>query len=151
MEIIISLEILQLQVLRNQLERCSEVHRECPLRVRSGDEHHSPARRIHALEKGGLDAVLGLVALEEVSQIVISDLADEAGLHTENSGSCDSVGCGSACYQLHSHRLESLPDLVSGLHIHVLHTAFRKVELFKEFIVRKYRQNVCQGVSNAKY
>ena len=86
-----------------------------------------------------------------MTKIIVTNLTDETGLHTENCSSVDGVGCGSACHKLHSHRLESLPDLVSSLHVDMLHAAFREMEFFQECVVGKYRQNVCQGVSNAKY
>ena len=104
---------------------------------------------MYALEQSRFDAILCLVALEQVAQVVVSDLSDEAGLHPEYCGACDCVRCRSSRHELYAHRLEGLPYLVSGLHIHMLHTASREVVLLEERVVRKDSQYVGQCVTDA--
>ena len=105
---------------------------------------------MHTLEKHRLDAILSLVALEKVAQVVVSHLAYEAGIHSEYGCSCDRVRRRSSCHKLHSHRFECLPDLVAGLHVHMLHAAARKMVLLQESVVREDCKYVGQRIADAK-
>ena len=84
-----------------------------------------------------------------MTEVVVSYLSDEARVHTEDGCAGDRVCCRTSGHELDSHRLERLPYLVSGLHVDMLHAAFGEVELLEETVVRKYCQDVCEGVSDA--
>ena len=96
-------------------------------------------------------AVLLLVTLEEQAQLVVADLADEAGRHAENGRAGDGVGGGSAGHVFHAQGLERLPDAVAGRHVHVLHAPLRKMEFREQGVVRQDGQDVCQGIADSKY
>ena len=83
MKIIISLEILWLQIFRDQLQGGSHVVGEGPFGVSSRDEAHCPAGAFRSFQKVGLDTKLLEGALVQVSQFVVADLADEARRHSE--------------------------------------------------------------------
>ena len=75
-EIVISLEILQLEVFRNQLKGRTEVYGKCSFCIWSSNEDHSSTRRVNSFKQGGFDAVLSLIALEKMSKIVITDFEE---------------------------------------------------------------------------
>ena len=101
-----------------------------------------------ALEQDGTDSILGLVAFEQMSEIVVADLTDKSGLHAEDGSSCNGIGCRASCHELYAHRSESLPNLISCLHIDMLHASLRKMELLQELVIRKDCKNVGKRVSD---
>ena len=147
MEIIISLEPLRIQVLRNKFKSSTQIDCECSFCVRCSDEDHCTARRMDTLQENGFDAVLLLVALEKRTKVIVPHLADEGSIHAEDGCAAYGVGRRTTCHELDSERFQGLPYLVSRLHIHMLHAAFREFELFQESIIRKHCQDVCKGVS----
>ena len=151
MEIIISFEILRLQIFRHELKRSSEIDGKSPLGIGSGDEYHRLSGGFRAFEQHGFDSILLLVALEKVAKIIVSDLSDESGLHSEDGCACDCICCGAACNKLDAHRFQRLPDFVAGFHVNMLHTSFRKVEFLEEFVVRKHCKYVSQCIPDAEY
>ena len=149
-EIIVALELLQRQVVRSQFQRGAHVIGKSTLGIGAGDEHHASAGRLGAVEHLRFHAVLLHGALEEVAQVVVANLAQEAGRHPEDGGTGDGIGCAAARHIFDAVFLENLPDMVSGFHIHVLHTSQRKVEFAQERVVRKNGQDVGEGIADAK-
>ena len=92
MEIVIPFEIFRLQILRDKFESGSQIHGKSPFGIGCGDEYHRPSRGLGAFEQSGFDAILSLVAFEEVPQVVVADFADETGVHAEYGRSGDGVG-----------------------------------------------------------
>ena len=90
------------------------------------------ANTILALEQQGLYSVLLLIALEKMSELVLSDFADECRRHPENGRACDGVGCRTACHVMQAVRFQALENLVPGLHIHELHAALRQMVELEE-------------------
>ena len=100
-------------------------------------------------QKNEFYAVLFLVALEKVTEIIVSYLANESGFHSEDGSAGDGVGSRASRYELNAHRLEGLPYLVACLHIDMLHASLWKMELLKEPVIGQDGQNVRQSVSYA--
>ena len=117
--------------------------------VNFGHEDHGSARRVLAFQEQCLYAVLFFVALEQVAEFVFADFADKCGCHAEDGCAGDGVGRRASCYIVKSVWFKAFEDFVSGFHIHELHAAFREVVHFKECVVRKDGQYVCEGISYA--
>ena len=150
MEIVISLEKFRFQIFRNQFQGRSEVNCKSPFGIRCRDEDHCPSGGLDPFEQRGLDSVLFLVALEKVTELIISDLSDEAGPHSENCRPCDGVCRRTASHILDPHRFEGLPDFVAGFHIHVLHTPARQVKFFQKSVVGEDCKYVRQRIPHSK-
>ncbi len=152
MEIVVALKPGRHQVFRYQVKCGTQVHGESALGVAAADEHHRAAARVLlAREQVRVHAVLFLVALEEQAQLVVADLADKAGRHPENGRAGNRVGGRAAGHIFHAQGLESLPDAVSGRHVHVLHAPLREMELREQGIIRQNGQDVRQGIAYSEY
>ena len=132
MEVVVALEIFRLQIFRDHFEGGAHIVGEGSFRIGSGNEDHRAAGRILALEQQGLYSVLLLIALEKMSELVLSDFADECRRHPENGRACDGVGCRTACHVMQAVRFQALENLVPGLHIHELHAALRQMVELEE-------------------
>ena len=82
-----------------------------------------------------------------MSEIVVTHLANESGLHSEDCSSGHGIGGRTSGHELNAHRLECLPDLVSCLHVHMLHASLRESELLEKFVVREACEDVSQCVT----
>ena len=150
-EIVVALEPLRLKVFRHQVQGGAEIDGEGALGVAAAHEYHGASAGVRAFQEHGLDSVLLLVALEQESELVVSYLPDETGRHAENRGAGDCVGGRTAGHILHPERLERCPDLVSGLHVNMLHAAFRKMVVVEERVILQNCQDVGEGVPYSKY
>ena len=149
-EIVMTFEILRLEVFRHKVEGCAQVHRKGALRITSADEDHGTAAGVRALEQMGFHTVLLLVALEEQAQLVISDFPYETGRHSENRRAGDGVGSAAACDIFYAERLQCGPDFVACFHVDVLHAAFRQMIGLQKCVVRKDCKNVREGITDSK-
>ena len=150
MEIVVALEEGRVKVVRAQLQGGAHIAGEGALRIGAGDEHHAAAAGLGAVEHVGMDAVLLHGALEEVPQVVVADLAQEAALHAEDGGAGDGIGGAAARHVLDAVFLQRVPDAVSRLHVYVLHAAQGQVVPSQEGVVRQDSQDVRQCVADAK-
>ena len=150
MEIIVAGKLFRSQVVRAQFERCAHVISKGPFGVGTGDEDHAPAAGLGPVEHLGAYSVLFHRALEQVAEVVIADFPEESRLHAENGGAGDGVGGRPAGHILDPILLERFPDPVSGLHVHMLHAAPRKMVFLQEGLVRQDGEDVSQGISDAE-
>ena len=83
-----------------------------------------------------------------MSEIIVAYFTDKSGFHAEDGSSGDGVGCRTSSNELHTHRSESLPDLITCLHIYMLHASLGKMEFLQELVIRKDSKNVGKCVSD---
>ena len=146
MEIVVTLEIFGLQILRDKFQRRTHIVSESYLGVGSCDEAHRAAGAFRAGQQCRFHTVLLKCALVQVPELIVTDLADESRRHSEYGRAGDRVGSRASRNVLHAELLQLRPDAVTGLQIHVLHASRRKVVLTKHCLVGKHRQDVRQSV-----
>ena len=78
MEIVKPFKKLRFQIFRDKLQTSSHIIRKCPLRVRRSNKHHCSAGRLGSLQKYSMHPILLLIALEQHSELVITNLSDKA-------------------------------------------------------------------------
>ena len=149
-EIVVAPELFRRQVFGAQLQRGAHIIGKSPFGIGSGDENHTAAAGLLAVEHLRPHPVLLHRAFEEVPQIVVSDFAQKARRHPEDGGAGNGIGGRSSGDILDAVFLEGIPDAVSGFHIHVLHTSQGKVKLAEEAVVRKDGQDVGKRIADAK-
>ena len=120
-------EIVRLQIFRDQIQSSSQIDGKRTLGITAAHENHTSSAGMLALQKHRIYSILLLVALEKQAKFIVSDFTYEAGRHSENGSTSDGIRRTATGYILDAKRFERLPDLVSGLHVHVLHTAFRQM------------------------
>ena len=150
MEVVMACEILGFEVFGHEVQGGAEVDGEGAFCVASAHENHGPAAGMLALEEHGVDSVLLLVALEEEAELVVSDLADEAGGHAEDGGADNGVGRTAAGDVFDAQGLEGGPYLVARFHVYVLHAALGQMVCLQEAVVRQDGQDIREGVANSE-